>query len=59
MQAVTLGDKGHLYKGQLEVSFKNVVQDLQSKKTTWSDLNILEDIKKGLYELKFDKPSII
>lgn len=38
---------------------KNIVLDLQSKKSTWNDLKVPDEIKHVLEELKMNKPSII
>ena len=38
---------------------KNIVMDLQSKKASWDDLKVPEEIKHVLEDLKMNKPSII
>ena len=48
-----------LVKGMLQVESKNVIIDLQSKKKTWEDLEIPEQIVCALEDLKMHKPSII
>ena len=48
-----------LIKGMRELEFKNVVTDLQSKKKTWDDLKIPDELKHQLENMKMDKPSII
>lgn len=38
---------------------KNIVLDLQSKKSSWEDLKVPDPIKHVLEELKMNRPSII
>lgn len=52
-------DEESLIKGMLQLDFKHVVTDLQSKKATWESLKVPEEIVMGLASLKYDKPSII
>ena len=49
----------NLIKGMRELGFKNIVTDMQSKKTNWSDINVPEKLLNRLNDLKMDKPSII
>ena len=46
-------------KGMKAVENKNFVLDLQSKKHTWETLNVPEDIREGLEQMCYTKPSII
>jgi ATP-dependent RNA helicase DDX19/DBP5 len=48
-----------MIKGMRELENKNMVVDLQSKKASWNDLKISDEIKFVLEELKMNKPSII
>ena len=41
------------------VANKNTVQDLQSKKKTWQQMEIPSNIEAGLAKLHYFKPSII
>ena len=50
---------GDLIKGMRQLEFKNVVIDMHSKKTTWNDLKVPEEIQAELEDLKMTKPSII
>lgn len=48
-----------LIHGMRELDFKNTVVDLQSKKQTWESLCVPLEIREGLAEMFYDKPSII
>ena len=48
-----------LIKGMRELGFKNIVTDMQSKKKTWADINVPEQLLNRLNDLAMDKPSII
>ena len=42
-----------------ELSFKNVVTNLESTKKGWNDLNVPKEIQEVLFDMKMLKPSII
>jgi hypothetical protein len=48
-----------LIKGMLSLENKNIIVDLQSKKSTWETLGVPDKIKENLYDLSFKRPSII
>ena len=52
-------EKKFIYHGMANVANKNTVQDLQSKKKTWQQMEIPSNIEAGLAKLHYFKPSII
>ena len=42
-----------------ELSTKNIIHDMQSKKKSWEDIKVPEELRFSLEDLKMDKPSII
>ena len=50
---------GFIYHGMGNVQNKNTVQKLESRKETWSSLNVPANIEAGLAKLNYYKPSII
>ena len=42
-----------------EITFKNKVIDLDSKKINWEDMGVSEEIQKGLFVMAMNKPSLI
>ena len=49
----------NLIKGMRELTFKNVVTDMQDKKVSWQQINVPENLLNRLNDLKMDKPSKI
>lgn len=43
----------------LSLENKNVIQDLQSKRYKWEDLEVPEKLIDNLKDLSYNKPSII
>ena len=52
-------EEAKLIKGMRELSFKNIVTDMQSKKKSWADIGVPEELLNRLNDLAMDKPSII
>ena len=42
-----------------ELGFKNIVQDMHSKKTSWEDIGVPKSLLNSLNDLAMDKPSVI
>ena len=49
--------EAQLIKGMRQLDKKNIIQDLQSKKKSWEDIGVPEEIIFSLEDLKMDKPS--
>ena len=46
-------------KGMRQLDFKNKKVELDSKRVTWDDMKVPENVQSGLHKLSFMKPSII